>query len=48
MVVKDLTKELRQAIGKIIVKTEREDLEFYRFDATPDMPAGLPDVIVIL
>ena len=47
MVVKDLIKELRQAIGQNAVKTAKEDLESYTFDATPDMPTGLPDVVVI-
>lgn len=47
MVVKDLIKELRQAIGQNAVTTEKEDLESYTFDATPDMPTGLPDVVVI-
>jgi len=47
MVVKDLVKELRQAIGQNAVKTAKEDLESYTFDATPDMPTGLPDVVVI-
>jgi glycolate oxidase len=37
---------LVQAIGPKAVKTEKEDLASYAFDATPDMPTALPDVVV--
>lgn len=38
--------ELIQALGKDNVITEQEDLVCYSFDATPDVPNPLPDVVV--
>ena len=47
MKVKDLTNALRQALGKEAVRTAKEDLASYGFDATPDMPTAVPDVVVM-
>ncbi|MEG6616062.1 FAD-linked oxidase C-terminal domain-containing protein [Peptococcaceae bacterium 1198_IL3148] len=41
-----LIQDLRQALGQENVITEHEDLVCYSFDATPDMPNPLPDVVV--
>ena len=47
MKVKDLTNALRQTLGKEAVRTAKEDLASYAFDATPDMPTVVPDVVVM-
>lgn len=42
---KELLQELEQALGKENVITKKEDLTCYSFDATPDMPNPLPDMV---
>lgn len=46
MSAEQLVKELKQALGDQNVITEHEDLVCYSFDATPDLPSPLPDVVV--
>lgn len=41
-----LVKELIEALGQDNVITDQEDLVCYSFDATPDVPNPLPDVVV--
>ncbi|NLL18620.1 MAG: FAD-binding protein [Clostridia bacterium] len=43
---KQLIQELVEALGQENVITEQEDLVCYSFDATPDVPNPLPDVVV--
>ncbi|MTI83813.1 MAG: FAD-binding protein [Firmicutes bacterium] len=46
MLQKEIINELVKIIGKENVITGREDLLCYSYDATPDVPDPLPDVVV--
>lgn len=43
---KEYIDQLARELGKENVITDREDLLCYSYDATPDMPEALPDVVV--
>lgn len=42
----EILQELRLALGEENIITKKEDLICYSFDATPDMPNPLPDMVV--
>lgn len=43
---KELLQELQQALGNENVITKKEELVCFSYDATPDLPNPLPDVVV--
>ena len=46
MLQKDVINELVKVLGKENVITDHEDLVCYSYDATPDVPSPLPDMVV--